>query len=154
MVVAGKISFLEASPVTCAHDNTIFSKMKYTFCTNYCPLFLAIPLSPPQVYPVYLLLSPAHLPLFCAKTGLYFRSVDFLRRFFLKTQKNGFTFVILTFVILHNQFFSLLCLLVHSPHPAAGGCDSSDRLRPLRLPPFPATIRVHHSISSFINNRK
>ena len=24
-----------ASPVTCAYDNTISPKMKYTFCTNY-----------------------------------------------------------------------------------------------------------------------
>ena len=42
MTVAGSVSVGEASPVTCAHDNTIFSKMKCTFCTNYSIRFLMI----------------------------------------------------------------------------------------------------------------
>lgn len=29
------VPFRSVSPVTCAYDNTISSKMKYTFCTNY-----------------------------------------------------------------------------------------------------------------------
>ena len=33
--------FRSVAPVTCAYDNTISPKMKYTFCTNYFRRFPA-----------------------------------------------------------------------------------------------------------------
>ena len=48
--------FRSVAPVTCAYDNTISSKMKYTFCTNYFGHFLANHHLITQVLPV--LLSP------------------------------------------------------------------------------------------------
>ncbi len=88
MAVAGKLSTVESSPVTCAHDNTIFSKMKYTFCTNYCPFILVIRHSSSPVYPVFLLLLTVLLLLFCVIMALYFHSVDFLCVFLPKNTKN------------------------------------------------------------------